>query len=131
MRSFTALCLAAYASAYTMNSSDSNPFEDTQSYYVNPSYRTELQSSIDSSDGSVKEYLTNMMDVASAYWIDTKSKITGDSTDSMEGILKDAASKGSKQLVTIIVYDLPNRDCHVSLAAKILTSTLLGQSLER
>ena len=39
-------------------------------------------------------------------------KIFGSSTDSMEGILEDAASKPVPELVVFIVYDLPNRDCH-------------------
>lgn len=52
-----------------------------------------------------------MEEVPSAYWLDKKSKIKGDSTDTMEGILKDASSTSEKKLVTFIVYDLPNRDC--------------------
>jgi cellulase/cellobiase CelA1 len=40
-----------------------------------------------------------------------KAKLHGDGTDSLEGILKDAASKSPVPLVTLIVYDLPNRDC--------------------
>ena len=53
-----------------------------------------------------------MMEVPSAYWIDRKDKITGNSTDSLEGILADAASKSTPPLCVFIVYDLPNRDCH-------------------
>jgi len=52
-----------------------------------------------------------MREVSSSYWIDVKAKLHGDSTDSLEGILKDAASKSPVPLVTLIVYDLPNRDC--------------------
>ena len=50
-----------------------------------------------------------MREVSSAYWIDRKDKLTGSGTDSLQGILDDAASKG--HMVTLIVYDLPNRDC--------------------
>ena len=50
-----------------------------------------------------------MLDVASAYWVDVKAKIKGNTTDSVEGILSDAASKTPIPLVTFIVYDLPNR----------------------
>ena len=39
-----------------------------------------------------------------------KAKIRGEDTNSMEGILKDAAAKN--ELVVFIIYDLPNRDCH-------------------
>lgn len=52
-----------------------------------------------------------MRAIPSAYWIDVKAKLHGDSTESLEGILKDASSKSTPELVTLIVYDLPNRDC--------------------
>ena len=60
----------------------------------------------------VKETLEAMMDLPSAYWLDKRDKIHGTSTNSMEGILEDAASKPVPELVVFIVYDLPNRDCH-------------------
>ena len=87
-----------------------NPFL-SGNYYVNPTYQTNLQNSISTSSGQVKDTLTKMLTVPSAYWIDVKSKLTGSTTSSVEGILKDAVAKGSK-LVVFIVYDLPNRDCH-------------------
>ena len=92
-------------------SSARNPFKD-QVFYVNPSYKTSLSSSIQTSEGDIKETLEAMMDVPSAYWLDKRDKIFGSSTDSMEGILEDAASKPVPELVVFIVYDLPNRDCH-------------------
>ena len=36
--------------------------------------------------------MQSMREVPSAYWIDKKDKIRGNSTESLEGILKDAAS---------------------------------------
>ena len=60
MQSFTVLSLAAVASAVTLSSG--NPFATTQDYYVNPNYQAELQSSISSAEGSVRDYLTSMMD---------------------------------------------------------------------
>ena len=87
-----------------------NPFNNTLNYYVNPSYQAELQTSISTATGST---LTSMLQVASAYWIDVKSKIYGTNTTTVQGILMDAASKPTRQLVTFIVYDLPNRDCNV------------------
>ena len=62
-----------------------------------------------------------MKEISSAYWLDKKSVLTGTSTTStMEGILKDAASRSTKQLVTLMVYDLPNRDCHVSYSDNLI-----------
>jgi cellulase/cellobiase CelA1 len=117
MRSIITACLAAYATAFQLYESGANPFANTSSWYVNPSYKKELGESINTAtDSKVKSYLQGMEEVPSAYWLDTKSKIKGDSTTTMEGILKDASSSGEKKLVTFIVYDLPNRDCHVSFA---------------
>ena len=92
-------------------STASNPFAG-KSFYVNPSYRTSLERSISTAAGDVKSTLESMRDIPSAYWLDNKGKITGSTTDSMEGILQDALSKPVPELVVFIVYDLPNRDCH-------------------
>jgi len=118
-----------------------NPFNRTLNYYVNPTYQAELQSSIVSASGQVKATLQSMMHVSSAYWIDVKAKILGTDTTSVEGILTDAASKELKQLVTLIIYDLPNRDCHVNISYSfylipysfdsILLLLTLGKSFER
>jgi hypothetical protein len=56
-----------------------------------------------------------MKSVASSFWLDRKSTISGTSTTrTAEGILADAAASGQKKLVVLMVYDLPNRDCAVS-----------------
>jgi cellulose 1,4-beta-cellobiosidase len=85
----------------------SNPFSG-KTFYVNPSYQAELDTSIATATGAVKDTLTAMRDVPSAYWLDVMAKITGTNTTTAQGILQDAGSK----LVVFIVYDLPNRDCH-------------------
>ena len=122
LRSFASVCLTAYTSAFTLDTPDflevqsGNPFSRTQNYYVNPVFKDEIQSSIDtSSAGKVKDYLIGMKEVASSFWLDRKSVISGTSTTkTAEGILADAAASGDKKLVVLMVYDLPNRDCHVS-----------------
>jgi hypothetical protein len=96
------------------NGSSANPFVRTPTFYVNPSYQAELSTSIATATGQVKATLESMLSVSSAYWIDVKGKLSGSDTSTVEGILNDAANKPTKQLVTLIVYDLPNRDCHVS-----------------
>ena len=95
----------------TIAPSTGNPFAD-KVYYVNPSYKESLSTSIATASGVILTNLEAMMDVPSAYWLDRKNKITGSTTDSMEGILQDALSKPVPELVVFIVYDLPNRDCH-------------------
>jgi len=97
--------------ALTASGTTQNPFAAVP-FYVNPSYRASLATSIATATGQVKATLEAMQDVPSAYWLDRKTKITGSGPGCMEGILEDAASKSPPQLVTFIVYDLPNRDCH-------------------
>lgn len=88
----------------------SNPFAG-QTFYVNPANQKEYDESIATADGITKENLQRMRNTPSAYWIDTKAKVQGTGTESVQGILTDAAAKSPPELVTLIFYDLPNRDC--------------------
>jgi cellulase/cellobiase CelA1 len=100
LQSFAAICMAATTQAYSLDQqlprSTVNPFSRTTNYYVNPVFKTELQSSIDTCEaGAVKTYLQSMMNSPSSYWIDRKSVIGGTgTTKTMEGILADAAASG-------------------------------------
>jgi cellulose 1,4-beta-cellobiosidase len=87
-----------------------NPFAD-QTFYLNPANQKEFDESIATATGDVQATLKEMREVPSAYWIDSKSKLQGTSTESLSGILADAASKTPPELVVLIFYDLPNRDC--------------------
>jgi cellulose 1,4-beta-cellobiosidase len=102
------VCVVAYKPWWQVGD---NPFEG-KDLYVNPAFQKEVDGSLVNATGKAKKVLTEMRSVSSAYWLDTKAKITGSSTDTAEGILKDAASKSPAPIVTLIVYDLPNRDCH-------------------
>jgi len=93
-----------------------NPFIG-KSFYVNPSYVAELNTSIvscvaPSCPASVKATLQQMTTVPSAYWLDVMAKIQGTTTKTLQGILMDAASRNPAPLTVFIVYDLSNRDCH-------------------
>jgi len=90
---------------------DQNPFQAGH-FYVNPSYQAELDTSISTASGTVKQTLQQMRSVASAYWIDVMAKISGSGTKTVQGILTDASKKSPVPTVVFIVYDLPNRDCH-------------------
>uniref|UniRef100_A0A7S2F6F8 Glucanase n=1 Tax=Alexandrium andersonii TaxID=327968 RepID=A0A7S2F6F8_9DINO len=92
-------------------SSVRNPFAG-QVFYKNPANQRSYDSSIATSRGVVWKNLMRMREVPSAYWIDVKAKIHGTGVHSLEGILEDASSKSTPELVTFIWYDLPNRDCH-------------------
>jgi len=100
----------------TFQQTGTNPFSGKQ-FYVNPSYQAELATSISSCtppacSAQTKQTLQSMSNVASAYWIDVMAKIKGNTTKTVQGILADAASRATPPLVVLIVYDLPNRDCH-------------------
>ena len=91
----------------------SNPFKHN-AFYVNPTYRQHIRSTKEHSDDPViQAALESLINVPSAYWLDTKERLTGaaGSTDNLEGILADAASFPTPPLCVFIVYDLPNRDC--------------------
>jgi len=103
--------LALLCVTFTVGQSGTNPFAG-KTYYVNPSYQAELDTSIATATGTVKSTLQSMRNIPSAYWIDVMSKIKGTTTNTVQGILANAASMSPIPLVTLIVYDLPNRDCH-------------------
>jgi cellulose 1,4-beta-cellobiosidase len=91
-----------------------NPFASGL-FYVNPAFQSEIASSIATcTNPTACANLRLMSNISSAFWIDTKSKINGDPTDtvSVSGILADAASRNPPPTVVFIVYDVPNRDCH-------------------
>merc|ERR1719517_62922 len=79
---------------------------------MNPVNVQQYDQSIETaSDPSVRANLLTMKGIASAYWIDRKDKIRGNDTRNVEGILADAAAKSPPELVVLIWYDFPNRDC--------------------
>ena len=96
----------------------SNPLQ-AAAYYVNPLWRGAIDEVLASGGvarGSVLAgELELMRSIPSAYWIDRKAKIRMQPgrppTESLEGILRDAAQQTPPPLVTLILYDLPNRDC--------------------
>jgi cellulose 1,4-beta-cellobiosidase len=109
MESVVLLALLALVAAQQTT----NPFLG-KTFYVNPSYQAELDTSIATATGTVQSTLQSMRNVPSAYWLDVKAKVanaTDTSTTTAAGILQDSQKKGN-QLVVFIVYDLPNRDCH-------------------
>ncbi|KAL1499782.1 hypothetical protein AB1Y20_012468 [Prymnesium parvum] len=84
----------------------------THPLYINPANVQELQRSIQTASGEARAALLRAASLPSAYWIDRKAKLHGNGTDSLEGILADAAAKPAPPLVVFILYNLPNRDCN-------------------
>ena len=89
--------------ATLLSATDKNLFA-INSFYVNPSYQAELETSIKTAHGAVKSTLKSMKLMPSAYWIDKKDKIRGTNTSTLEGILKDAHSKPHPPLCVFMLY---------------------------
>lgn len=89
-----------------------NVFAQANAFYVNPTFAANLDRTIaTTTNPTVARNLEIMKDVPSAYWIDVKSKIMGNSTSDLRGILLDAAKQSPAPLCVFMVYNLPNRDC--------------------
>jgi len=88
---------------FAASQTGTNPFIG-KTFYVNPSYQKELNSSIATATGTALTNLQKMYNVPSAYWLDVMAKINGSTSDTTTapGILADAKAKGG-QLVVLIV----------------------------
>lgn len=87
----------------------------TLPYYVNPTYTANIEKTLKQTQNPrIQSVLKTIQNVGSAYWIDTKAKVTAPlpNTNTLEGILDDASKKNPVPLVVFITYDLPNRDCN-------------------
>lgn len=92
----------------------SNPFA-ARSFYVNTEYQARVQASINRAwvDDATRSSLRAMLGTGSAFWIDTIAKIRDtDQKVTMEKVMRDASMKTPQPLVVLILYNLPNRDCH-------------------
>ena len=92
-------------------------------YFVRDSYNAKIDWTIErTSDPLVRANLEAMKGISSAVWIDTKEAIKppdGRRLDEVEdptayflGVMETAAAMQPSPLVTAIIYNLPNRDCH-------------------
>merc|ERR1719422_1809442 len=88
-----------------------NPFKE-HAFYLNPVNQGQYAQSVSTeSNPQIRANLQRMSGIASAYWIDRKDKINDNTTRGVRGILADAAAKSPPELVVLMWYDLPNRDC--------------------
>jgi cellulose 1,4-beta-cellobiosidase len=89
-----------------------NPYSGTR-LYVNPDWAAQVQAQA-SADGSAAE--ARVAQFSTAVWLDRIAAVTGGSgvTRTLEGHLDEAVRQmgsGGPLSITIVVYDLPNRDC--------------------
>lgn len=92
-------------------------------YYVNQFYNDNIDFTVSkTTDVLTIANLEAMKGIASAVWIDTKERIRAPANSELDdeidptryfyGIMEVAASSRPYPLVTIVIYNLPNRDCH-------------------
>jgi cellulose 1,4-beta-cellobiosidase len=95
--------------------------------YLNPDYVTEVNTQA-SADGSSAE--ASVASFQTAIWLDTISRINGDSTHtSLTTQLNDAVAKeqsGTPEVVELVVYDLPGRDCAALASNGEIPATAAG-----
>ncbi|KAG9018823.1 hypothetical protein FRB90_009293 [Tulasnella sp. 427] len=85
-----------------------NPYESGYTTYLSPYYVAEVNAAIATmSSPTLKAKAAAVAKIPNFTWFDTASKVPTLST-----YLADAKSMGSKTIVQIVIYDLPNRDCH-------------------
>ena len=101
-----------------------NPFKGVK-YYVNPRYAAKYEKSMKGTKGKIRKNLERMKSIGAANWIDNKTKLHGDGPETLEGILKDAKSQDPVPLVTVIWYDLPNRDCDAKASIGEICCTVI------
>ena len=90
------------ASPLSASLAATNPVE-AAAYYVNPAWQREIDEVLHDVDDSLAHTLRLMRNTPSAYWIDRKAKIRGDTAaqDTLEGILHDAAQRSPPPLAAV------------------------------
>ena len=107
-------CGSTTPDAMPSAASQGNVFAAHQ-YYVNPQYQQRVRDSIAKTwaDDATRASLQSMVDSGSAFWIDTIARIRDTTNDvSLESVFRDASRLSPPPLVVVILYNLPNRDCH-------------------
>src|SRR5690349_16717724 len=93
-----------------------NPFAGAK-WYINPDYAAEVQAAAQAKGGTLGTQMARVAGFSTAVWLDRIAAVTGGAgvTRTLAGHLGAAVSQaaGSSQpvVITIVVYDLPNRDC--------------------
>jgi cellulose 1,4-beta-cellobiosidase len=88
-----------------------NPF-DGAIWYVNPDWAAEVQAEAAIQGGALGAQMLKVARYNTAVWLDSIDAVNGTNgySRSFAGHLDAAVAQGAN-LITIVVYDLPNRDC--------------------
>ena len=96
--------------------------------FLNPNYVAEVQAAANSVGGTLGAQEAKVANFPTAIWLDSMAAVTGGSgyPTSLLGYLQDAetqaAGSSSPVVMTIVVYDLPIRDCAALASNGELTS---------
>ncbi|KAH7340943.1 cellobiohydrolase [Rhizoctonia solani] len=112
----------------TVGPSD-NPYTSDYTVWLSPYYAAEVAAAVKNiSDATVAAKAAKVANIPTFTWFDVRAKVP-----TLGTYLADAQAKykstGKKQLVQIVVYDLPDRDCHAKASNGELTSANGGEAL--
>lgn len=86
--------------------------------YINPDYAAEVIAAANAKGGTLGTQMARVANYPTAVWLDRIAAVTGGSgvTRTLAGhldaaVAQDAANGSRPVVITIVVYDLPNRDC--------------------
>lgn len=131
MRTFTVVSLlfAVFASASPRSprlgqrilrrQAGSNPFEGER-FYVNPTYAAKLEQTYESfdaaGDSANAEEVRAIQDIGSFVWISDIASLS-DIDTTIEAARSAQAETGETQIVGLVLYNLPDRDCSAGESA--------------
>jgi len=94
-----------------------NPYAGADGY-INPDYAAEVMAAANGKGGTLGTQMAKVASIPTAVWLDRIAAVTGGSgvTRTLAGhldaaVAQDAANGNASVVITIVVYDLPNRDC--------------------
>lgn len=86
--------------------------------YINPDYAASVIAAANAKGGTLGAQLARVANFPTAVWLDRIAAVTGGTgvTRTLAGhldaaVAQDAANGATPVVITIVVYDLPNRDC--------------------
>jgi len=106
-----------------------NPYSSDYTVWLSPYYAAEVAAAVKNiSDATLAAKAAKVANIPTFTWFDVMAKVP-----TLGEYLADAQAKyvatGKKQLVQIVVYDLPDRDCHAKASNGELSSANGGEAL--
>lgn len=124
MKFFSLVVAAGIASAFptqlvSRDATDSNPFDGKQ-YFVSPGYAAKLEQTIQSfiSKGDLLNAARTrtVQKISTFVWVTTVAGLSN-IDDAVTEARKVQKASGKKQIVQLVLYDLPSRDCSAGESA--------------